>query len=75
MVWHWLGSAAMPVGSVYVSVEGGANGQLPPLCEGIQTQRRCRTATAAAAYRTGERIECQREGRLHDYTRNRQTDS
>jgi hypothetical protein len=28
-----------------------------------------RTATAAAAYRAGERIECQREGRLHDYTR------
>lgn len=27
-----------------------------------------RTATAAAAYRAGERIECQREGRLHDYT-------
>ena len=28
-----------------------------------------RTATAAAAYRAGERIECQREGRMHDYTR------
>ena len=28
-----------------------------------------RTATAAAAYRVGERIECQREGRIHDYTR------
>ncbi|MEM1150788.1 MAG: MobQ family relaxase [Pseudomonadota bacterium] len=28
-----------------------------------------RTATAAAAYRVGERIECQREGRVHDYTR------
>lgn len=28
-----------------------------------------RTATAAAAYRAGERIECLREGRLHDYTR------
>src|SRR6056297_961517 len=27
-----------------------------------------RSATAAAAYRAGERIECQREGRLHDYT-------
>lgn len=28
-----------------------------------------RSATAAAAYRVGERIECQREGRVHDYTR------
>jgi hypothetical protein len=28
-----------------------------------------RTATAAGAYRAGERIECQREGRIHDYTR------
>ena len=28
-----------------------------------------RSVTAAAAYRAGERIECQREGRLHDYTR------
>ncbi len=28
-----------------------------------------RTATAAGAYRAGERIECQREGRVHDYTR------
>ena len=28
-----------------------------------------RSATAAAAYRAGERIECQREGRVHDYTR------
>ncbi|MAQ45472.1 MAG: molybdopterin-guanine dinucleotide biosynthesis protein MobA [Confluentimicrobium sp.] len=28
-----------------------------------------RSATAAAAYRVGERIECQREGRIHDYTR------
>lgn len=28
-----------------------------------------RSATAAAAYRAAERIECQREGRLHDYTR------
>ncbi|WP_179381729.1 MobQ family relaxase [Jannaschia marina] len=28
-----------------------------------------RSATAAAAYRGGERIECQREGRVHDYTR------
>ena len=28
-----------------------------------------RAATAAAAYRVGERIECQREGRVHDYTR------
>ena len=27
-----------------------------------------RSATAAAAYRAGERIECLREGRLHDYT-------
>ncbi len=26
-----------------------------------------RSATAAAAYRVGERIECQREGRVHDY--------
>jgi len=28
-----------------------------------------RSATATAAYRVGERIECQREGRIHDYTR------
>lgn len=28
-----------------------------------------RSVTAAAAYRAGERIECQREGRVHDYTR------
>ena len=28
-----------------------------------------RSATAAAAYRHAERIECQREGRVHDYTR------
>ena len=28
-----------------------------------------RTATAATAYCAGERIECHREGRLHDYTR------
>ena len=28
-----------------------------------------RSARAAAAYRVGERIECQREGRVHDYTR------
>lgn len=28
-----------------------------------------RSATAAAAYRAGERIECLREGRTHDYTR------
>ncbi|KGM85946.1 hypothetical protein ACSSV4_004552 [Roseovarius sp. MBR-154] len=28
-----------------------------------------RSATAAAAYRVGERIECLREGRVHDYTR------
>ncbi len=28
-----------------------------------------RSATAAAAYRVGDRIECQREGRVHDYTR------
>lgn len=28
-----------------------------------------RSATAAAAYRAGERIKCQREGRIHDYTR------
>ncbi|MDA8587158.1 MobA/MobL family protein [Rhodobacteraceae bacterium] len=28
-----------------------------------------RSAVAAAAYRVGERIECQREGRIHDYTR------
>lgn len=28
-----------------------------------------RSATAAGAYRAGERIECQREGRVHDYTR------
>ena len=28
-----------------------------------------RTATAAGAYRAGERIECKREGRVHDYTR------
>ena len=28
-----------------------------------------RSVVAAAAYRAGERIECQREGRLHDYTR------
>jgi len=28
-----------------------------------------RTATAAGAYRAGERIECHREGRVHDYTR------
>ena len=27
-----------------------------------------RSSTAAAAYRAGERIECQREGRVHDYT-------
>ena len=27
-----------------------------------------RSATAAAAYRSGERIDCQREGRIHDYT-------
>ncbi|WP_299737868.1 hypothetical protein [uncultured Roseobacter sp.] len=30
-----------------------------------------RTATAAGAYRAGERIECQREGRVHDYDRNK----
>ena len=28
-----------------------------------------RSATAAAAYRAGERIACEREGRMHDYTR------
>jgi len=28
-----------------------------------------RTATAAAAYRAGERLSCEREGRMHDYTR------
>ena len=28
-----------------------------------------RSATAAAAYRSGERIDCEREGRMHDYTR------
>lgn len=28
-----------------------------------------RSATAAAAYRSGERIACEREGRVHDYTR------
>lgn len=28
-----------------------------------------RSATAAAAYRAGERIACDREGRVHDYTR------
>jgi hypothetical protein len=28
-----------------------------------------RSAVAAAAYRVGERIACQREGRVHDYTR------
>ena len=28
-----------------------------------------RSATAAAAYRSGERIECEREGRMHDYSR------
>lgn len=28
-----------------------------------------RTATAAAAYRAGERLSCEREGRVHDYTR------
>lgn len=28
-----------------------------------------RTATAAAAYRAGERLSCAREGRVHDYTR------
>ena len=28
-----------------------------------------RSATAAAAYRAGSRIECEREGRLHDYSR------
>ncbi|MDA8586304.1 MobA/MobL family protein [Rhodobacteraceae bacterium] len=27
-----------------------------------------RSVVAAAAYRVGERIECQREGRVHDYT-------
>ena len=30
-----------------------------------------RSSTAAAAYRAGERIECQREGRMHDYTAKR----
>jgi len=30
-----------------------------------------RSATAAAAYRSGARIACQREGRVHDYTRKR----
>jgi transposase InsO family protein len=30
---------------------------------------RTATAAAAAAYRVGERIECQREGRIQDYTR------
>lgn len=30
-----------------------------------------RSATAAAAYRAAERIECQREGRVHDYTAKR----
>ncbi|WP_102884834.1 MobQ family relaxase [Phaeobacter inhibens] len=28
-----------------------------------------RSSTAAAAYRAGDRIECQREGRVHDYSR------
>jgi len=28
-----------------------------------------RSATAAAAYRAADRIECEREGRVHDYTR------
>lgn len=28
-----------------------------------------RSSTAAAAYRSGDRIECQREGRIHDYSR------
>jgi len=28
-----------------------------------------RSATAAAAYRAAERIDCEREGRCHDYTR------
>ena len=28
-----------------------------------------RSATAAAAYRSAERIDCEREGRVHDYTR------
>ena len=28
-----------------------------------------RSATAAAAYRAGERIACDREGRVYDYTR------
>ena len=28
-----------------------------------------RTATASAAYRAGERLSCEREGRVHDYTR------
>ena len=28
-----------------------------------------RTATAAAAYRAAERIECERTGQVHDYTR------
>ena len=28
-----------------------------------------RSATAAAAYRAAERIDCAREGRVHDYTR------
>ncbi len=30
-----------------------------------------RSSTAAAAYRAGERIECHREGRMHDYTAKR----
>ena len=30
-----------------------------------------RSATAAAAYRAGTRINCEREGRTHDYTRKR----
>ena len=28
-----------------------------------------RSATADAAYRSAERIACEREGRVHDYTR------
>lgn len=32
---------------------------------------RGRTATAAAAYRAGESIDCEREGRVHDYTAKR----
>ena len=45
-----------------------SDGDLSSFREGGFAQGRP-VATAAAAYRAAERIECDREGRVHDYTR------